>query len=142
MFDKPTILWTWDKITEVSLVKISWILSNHLAQCSLKVSWFWNVLFVSSNRPKHQQSFGKDFFSSHLKEVESKKYGHFIPLIWWFYFDSLTLLFLIWPLFWAEILTKIWLFFWSIWRHQKDISKSTDLWYNWFQGCLRTLHYC
>ena len=29
----------------------------------------------------------------------------------------------------AEILTKISLFFWSIWRHQKDISKLTDLYH-------------
>ena len=29
----------------------------------------------------------------------------------------------------AEILTKIVLLFWSIWRHQKDISKLTDLYH-------------
>ena len=29
----------------------------------------------------------------------------------------------------GEILTKISLFFWFIWRHQKDISKSTDLYF-------------
>ena len=48
-----------------------------------------------------------------------------MPLIWWFHFDSLTLL------FWfdlslkarAEILTKISLGFWSI----KDVSKLTNL---------------
>ena len=33
------------------------------------------------------------FCPSLKKEVKSKKYGHFIPLIRWFYLDSLKLLF-------------------------------------------------
>ena len=33
----------------------------------------------------------------------------------------------------AEILTNISLFFWSIWRHQKDISKLTDLYLKVFK---------
>ena len=52
-----------------------------------------------------------------------------MPLIGGFYFDSLTLLFWF-DLFLearAEILEKILLAFWKIWRHQKDIVKLTDL---------------
>jgi hypothetical protein len=84
----------------------------------LKVSQFQNVLLVSSNLPKNQRIFFKDFCPSLWKEVKSG----------WFYFDSLTLL------FWfniflearAEILKKL-LVFWEIWRHQKDILKLTYL---------------
>ena len=46
-----------------------------------------------------------------------------------FYFDSRTLFFLL-DFFLearAEILEKISLVFWEIWRHQKDILKLTDL---------------
>ena len=52
-----------------------------------------------------------------------------MQLIRGFYFDSLTLLFWF-NLFFearAEILTKFRCFFLSIWRHQKCISKLTDL---------------
>ena len=52
-------------------------------------------------------------------------------LIEGFYFDSLTLLFWF-DLFLearAEILEKITLVFWEIWRHQTDILKLTDIYF-------------
>ena len=52
-----------------------------------------------------------------------------MPLIGGFYFDFLTLLFLF-DFFLearAEILEKFRWFFGKIWRHEEDISKSTDL---------------
>ena len=71
-----------------------------------------NDLVSSFIKPKYQQ-----------KEVKSRKYCHFIPLIWQFCFDSLTLL------FWfdlfsetrPEILKKNLMVFWSKRWHQKDI---------------------
>ena len=51
------------------------------------------VLLVPSNPPKKQRFFFQNFCPSLLKEVKSKKWGRFIPLIGQFYFDTLPLLF-------------------------------------------------
>ena len=67
-----------------------------------------------------------------IQEIDSKMKSNKKDkgiLYHWFYFDSLTLIFWF-DLFleaMAEILEKISLVFWKIWRHQKDISKLTDL---------------
>ena len=66
-----------------------------------------------------------------ISALASKKRSNqnIIPLIWWFYFDSLTLFFWF-DLFLearAEILKKNSLVFWSKQWHHKDILKLTDL---------------
>ena len=55
---------------------------------------------------------------SNQKSSVKKKSSNKVPLFFWFglFLEAR-----------AEILTKILLVFWSIWRHQKDISKLTDL---------------
>ena len=52
-----------------------------------------------------------------------------MPWIGGVYFDSLTSFFDFYLILeaWAEIMENISLFFWKIWRHQKDILKLTDL---------------
>ena len=39
----------------------------------------------------------------------------------------------------AEILEKISLVFWEIWRHQRDILKLTDIYFGWVQQHLKAL---
>ena len=104
-----------------------WMLQGETSQpcCRktfLKVSQFQNVLLVSSNLPKNQQKIFQDFCPSLQKSsVRGSKENPPISGIKCSYF------FLIWPLFQGRNPRKILLVFLKIWRHQKDISKSTDL---------------
>ena len=89
---------------------------KHWHICIIKFSYFQNVLLVSSNLPKNQRNLSRISALAKNKGTLHHQLEDYI-------FDSLTLL------FWfglflqagAEILEKISLVFWKIWRHQKDI---------------------
>ena len=72
----------------------------------VKVIWYQNVIFVSSNRPKNQQNFVS------IARLNKKTFKTLI-------FFQLFRNYLIRDFFWFNLLQNFRWYFWSIWGHPK-----------------------
>jgi hypothetical protein len=118
-------LWKWDT-NQDSLLLATLRYSKNLSWAGQHAEKSQNSVFLGKRKYTRKLS---GFLPKPLKRGQIKKIRALYTVIGGFYFYYLKLLFWF-DLFLearAEILEKIPLVFWEIWRHQKDILKLTDL---------------